>query len=59
MAKKQEIPEDKKCIGKGRAENYEGCGEYLTNKKYALCSSCLEDFILNTKEGQEILNAVI
>lgn len=46
------------CEGINRAKEFKGCGKTITNDRYGLCSSCLEEFIFNTEEGKEVLNAV-
>ena len=44
----------KKCKGTGKANSL-GCGNISILKRYGLCSNCWRLFLLNTKEGKEIL----
>jgi hypothetical protein len=45
----------KKCKGTGKAKGH-GCGEQMILKRYALCSNCFRLWLLNTPEGNEVLN---
>lgn len=44
----------KKCKGTGKAMGH-GCGEMMILKRFGLCSNCWRLWLLNTKEGNEVL----
>jgi hypothetical protein len=49
----------KKCKGTGKALGY-GCGKETIYRKYGLCkNSCYPDWVLNSEEGQKMLNKSI
>lgn len=45
---------EKKCKGTGKALGY-GCSNYTLFRKYGLCNDCYRNWLLNTKEGKEVI----
>lgn len=52
MIEKKEKP----CKGSGPAINFTGCGCKTKHRKYGLCFDCYKVFLLNTKEGNDIIS---
>lgn len=46
----------KPCKAIGKARGFESCGKLSYQRKYGLCQACLKNWLLNTPEGQEVLN---
>jgi len=50
-------PKPKKCKGTGKAKGFQGCGELHIHRKYGLgIKCCYPKWLLNTEEGQEVLD---
>ena len=43
------------CKGTGKAKGYSGCGK-LAYLEWGLCYDCKKDFLLNTEQGQELID---
>ena len=47
-------PKKKKCKGTGKCKDY-GCGYPNYIHRYGLCEKCFINWLLNTKEGHEVI----
>ena len=49
------LNKQKICKGTGKAKGYSGCGK-LAYLEWGLCYDCKKDFLLNTEQGQELID---
>lgn len=48
----------KKCKGTGKAAGFDACGQPFLDRRYGLCRSCFNKWLLTTEEGKETINRI-
>ena len=49
---------EKKCKATGKANGFDSCGNMAFKRTYGLCDSCYRNWLLNTPEGKEKVQAM-